>query len=189
MNIFMAGENSLTEGKDVWVASMGHLIRLFDKPWLGITPTGKITFLRCCELNRVEDAKIIETAMYFDIPHIMMQAGVNPFPPQTGARLVQPGPASHDGLMMEPQPIEEGKKNAVCYQRNDSRFGAVEQQSESLEKITPYMARRYDLVGTCRDRIDLYDSALLKTALRFISRILYGQVEKQSCLPYDRRAL
>ena len=90
---------------------------------------------------------------------------------------------------MEPPPIEEGKKNAVCYQRNDSRFGAVEQQSESLGKITPYMPRRYDLVGTCRDRIDLYDSALLKTALRSISRFLYGKVENQSYLPYGRRTL
>ena len=135
MDIFMADEYSLTEGKDVWVASMGHLIGLFDKPWLGITPTGKIAFLRYCEFNRVEDAKIIETAMYFDIPQIMMQAGVNPFPPQTGARLVQPGPATHDGLMIEPEPIEKVKKNAVCYQCDDFRFGAVEQQSESLAKF------------------------------------------------------
>ena len=110
LDIFMAGENSLMDSKDVWVVSMGHLMGLFDKPWLGIPPTEKMAFLRYCEFNRIEGNKIIETAMYFDIPHLMMQSGVNPFPPQTGAHLVQPGPATHDGLMMDPQPNEEGKK-------------------------------------------------------------------------------
>jgi hypothetical protein len=38
--------------------------------------------------------------MYFDIPHLMAQAGQNPFPPQTGAHLVQPGPLTHDGLLL-----------------------------------------------------------------------------------------
>ena len=29
--------------------------------------------------------------MWVDIPHLMVQAGVNPFPPQTGAEMVRPG--------------------------------------------------------------------------------------------------
>ncbi len=50
------------------------------RAWLGIPPTGKMAFLRYCEFNRVEDGRITETAMYFDIPHLMMQAGLQPFP-------------------------------------------------------------------------------------------------------------
>ena len=80
MDIFMAGSNSLTSDKDVWVVSMGHLMGLFDAPWLGIAPTGKLAFLRYYEFNRIEAGKIAETAMYFDIPHLMMQAGLHPFP-------------------------------------------------------------------------------------------------------------
>lgn len=110
VDIFMAGQNTLEEHGGVWVVSMGHLMGLFDQPWLGIPPTGKIAMLRYCEFNRVDNGKITETAMFFDIPHLMIQAGLQPFPPQTAAHLVQPGPMTHDGLMFDSQPPEEGRK-------------------------------------------------------------------------------
>jgi len=86
MDIFMAGQNE------------------------GINPTGKMAFLRYCEFNRVENCRIVETALYFDIPHLMTQAGCNPFPVQTAAHLVQPGPLTHDGLLFGAQPKAEGEK-------------------------------------------------------------------------------
>ncbi len=110
MDVFMAGKNEIDGFSSVWVVSMGHLMGLFDSEWLGIAPTGKMAFLRYCEFNRVENGKIVETAMYFDIPHLMMQAGLHPFPPQTAAQLVQPGPMTHDGLMFGPQPETEGTR-------------------------------------------------------------------------------
>ncbi|MCP3971966.1 MAG: ester cyclase [Rhodobacteraceae bacterium] len=109
MDIFMAGRNEIDGFRSVWVVSMGHLMGLFDTPWLGIAPTGKMAFLRYCEFNRVENGKIAETAMFFDIPHLMMQAGLQPFAPQTAAHLVQPGPMTHTGLMFDAQPPEEGE--------------------------------------------------------------------------------
>ena len=108
-DIFMAGLNEVDGFNSVWVVSMGHLMGLFDEPWLGIAPTGKMAFLRYCEFNKVENGKITETSMYFDIPHLMMQAGLQPFPPQTAAHLVQPGPMTHNGLMFDLQPEAEGK--------------------------------------------------------------------------------
>ena len=108
MDIFMAGRNEIDGYQSVWVVSMGHLMGLFDQPWLGIPSTGKMAFLRYCEFNRVEGGKIVETSMYFDIPHLMMQAGLQPFPKQTAAHLVQPGPMTHDGLMFDAQPDAEG---------------------------------------------------------------------------------
>lgn len=109
-DIFFAGRNSLQEDKDVWVVSMGHLMGLFDAPWLGIRPTRKLAFLRYCAFYRVASGKITETAMFFDIPHLMVQAGENPFPPQTAVHLVQPGPLTHDGVQLDDQPEEEGLK-------------------------------------------------------------------------------
>lgn len=108
-DIFFAGENHLEAG-GTWVVSMGHLMGLFDSPWLGIQPTSKMVFLRYCEFSRIKDGKIAETAMYFDIPHLMIQAGLQPFPPQTAAHLVQPGPMTHDGLLFDAQPQAEGEK-------------------------------------------------------------------------------
>lgn len=108
-DIFFAGRNEMDGFTGTWVVSMGHLMGLFDAPWLGIPPTGKMAFLRYCEFNRIEDGRIAETAMYFDIPHLMMQAGLNPFPPQTAAHLVQPGPLTHDGLLYHDAPEAEGR--------------------------------------------------------------------------------
>lgn len=109
-DIFFAGFNRLHSEDGVWVVSMGHLAGLFDRPWLGIPPTGRLAFLRGCEFHRVVEDKIVETAHFFDIPHLMMQAGLSPFPPQTGAHLVQPGPLTHDGLLHGPQPEDEGAR-------------------------------------------------------------------------------
>lgn len=106
-DIFFAGENCVGEG--VWVISMGHLMGLFDEVWLGILPSRKITMLRYCEFNRIENGKIAETMLHVDIPHLMVQAGQNPFPPQTAAQLVQPGPMTHDGLLIDEQPEGGGR--------------------------------------------------------------------------------
>ncbi|WP_092370558.1 nuclear transport factor 2 family protein [Cribrihabitans marinus] len=112
LDLFFAGRNH-GDGA-VWVASMGHLMGLFDAPWLGIRPTRRIAMLRYAAFHRVENGAITETAMFFDIPHLMMQAGQNPFPPQTGAHLVQPGPVDHDGLLFQPQDPEEGERTLAA---------------------------------------------------------------------------
>jgi len=111
-DILMSGNNSLSNDDDggVWVVSMGHLMGLFDHPWLNIPPTGKMAFLRYCEFHHVRDGKICQSAIFFDIPQLMMQAGVNPFPPQTGANLVQPGPMTHQGVMHDEQDPAIGQK-------------------------------------------------------------------------------
>ena len=103
MDIFFAGSNSLSSNRDVWVVSMGHLMGLFDTPWIGIKHTNKIAMLRYCEFNKIVKGKITEVAMFFDIPHLMIQAGLRPFPLETGISLVQPGPISHNGLLFEEQ--------------------------------------------------------------------------------------
>ena len=107
-DVFFSGLNQIDGFKSVWVVSMGHLMGLFDQAWLGIEPTAKIAMLRYCTFHRVESGKIAETAMYFDIPHLMRQAGQGPFGDQTAQFLVQPGPMLHDGLLLDLQPEEAG---------------------------------------------------------------------------------
>lgn len=109
-DVFFAGRNQMDDGQSIWVVSMGHLMGLFDAPWLGIAPTAKMAFLRYCTFHRVEENQIAETAMYFDVPHLMAQAGQSPFSNQTAAHLVQPGPQTHNGLLYEDQPAAEGQK-------------------------------------------------------------------------------
>ena len=105
-----AGYNTISGNEGVWVVSMGHLMGLFDNPWIGIKETKKIATLRYCEFSKIQNSKITEVAMFFDIPHLMLQAGIKPFPSETGISLVQPGPLTHDGLMFNEQDPNEGNK-------------------------------------------------------------------------------
>lgn len=108
-DIFFAGANQMDDFRSIWVVSMGHLMGLFDEAFCSIPPTGKLAMLRYCEFHRIEGDKIIETAMYFDLPHLMAQAGIVPFPDHTAAQLVQPGPQTHDGLLFDAQLTREGE--------------------------------------------------------------------------------
>ena len=110
MDIFLAGYNTISGNEGVWVVSMGHLMGLFDDPWIGIKETKKIAMLRYCEFSKIQNGKITEVAMFFDIPHLMLQAGLKPFPSETGISLVQPGPLKHEGLMLNEQNPNEGNK-------------------------------------------------------------------------------
>ncbi|TMM49462.1 nuclear transport factor 2 family protein [Sulfitobacter sabulilitoris] len=129
LDVFMAGHNRLPGTQGVWVCSMGHLMGLFDAPWLGIAPTGRMAFLRYGEFHLIEDGKIARTAMYFDIPHLMMQSGLAPFPPQTAAHLVQPGPQTHDGVMFGPQAPQDGDRTQAAI---DAMIGDLGQWASGL---------------------------------------------------------
>jgi ketosteroid isomerase-like protein len=122
-DIFLAGGNQAQDDGSVWVLSMGHLLGMFDKPWLGIPPTRKIAMLRFAEFHRVEDGRIAETALFCDILHLMLQAGLRPLPPQTGANLVQPGPMTQDGLLYDAQAPAEGAETLALIRRMMSDLG------------------------------------------------------------------
>ena len=137
MDIFIAGKNQIDGFESVWVVSMGNLMGLFDNEWLGIAPSRKMALLRYCEFNKVENGKITETAMFFDIPHVMLQVGLNPFPPQTGANLVQPGPMTHEGLMFEEQDASEGEKTlaTIDFMVNDIRTWKGQEDLSLVEEL------------------------------------------------------
>lgn len=123
IDIFFAGANELDGHSSVWVVSMGHLMGLFDAPWLGVQPTGKIAMLRYCAFHRVEGDKIAEQMMYFDLPHLMAQAGQSPFPVQTAEHLVQPGPKTHDGLLFGLTDPAEGQATRDAINRMITDLG------------------------------------------------------------------
>jgi predicted ester cyclase len=116
-DVFFAGQNGIAGTQGTWVVSMGHLMGLFDAPFLGIRPSGRIIMLRYAEFHRVEGDRIVETAFFCDLLHLMAQVGVHPLPTQTGAHLVQPGPATHDGLLWLPQDSAEGVKTLALIDR------------------------------------------------------------------------
>ena len=142
IDIFMADRNTLDAHGGIWVVSMGHLMGLFDQPWLDIQPSGKIAMLRYCEFHRVEGDRIAESAMFFDLPHLMMQVGLQPFPPQTAAHLVQPGPMTHDGLMFEAQDADERRKTLTVIE--DMIEDVKSHSSESAAPLADELRRTWN---------------------------------------------
>ncbi len=114
-DVFMAGTSEVSG--DEWVMSMGHFLGLLDGDWLGIRATRRMTMLRYAEFNCVRERKIVKTGFFCDLIGVMHQMGINPLPPQTGASVVYPGPRTHDGLLMSPQPAAEGVKTLAVLSR------------------------------------------------------------------------
>ncbi len=119
-DIFMAGTNEI-DGTE-WVTSMGNFMGLFDNDWLGIPSTGKIAFLPYVEFNRISNGKICESAFFCDIIRVMKQVGLTPLPLQTGAEFINPGPRTHDGLLIEIQDMEESTKSLQLINRMKDDF-------------------------------------------------------------------
>ena len=129
-DVFMAGNNFVDDGKTICVVSMGNLVGLFDQDWLGIPATRKMAFLRYAEFHRVQDGKIAESALFCDVRSIMHQAGCYPLPPPTGANIIQPGPRTHDGLMFEAQPPEEGEKTLALVNEMVADLSALNESGD-----------------------------------------------------------
>ena len=116
-NIFFADKNRLDGRETTWVCSMGHMLGHFHKPWIGIQPNHKMTFLRYCEFHRVENGKIQESALHIDVMGIMLQVGSRVIPEATGFVTITPGPQTQDGLLLDARPAEEGKATLDLIER------------------------------------------------------------------------
>lgn len=137
-DIFIGGTSEI--GGEKWVMCMGHFMGLFDKEWLNIPPTGKMTSIRFAEFNCVQEGKITKTGLFIDLIGVMQQAGLNPLPVSTGQFFVYPGPRDHNGILKEDAAVEEGIKTMALVNKmvddlselNDS--GSMGCPPELLEK-------------------------------------------------------
>ena len=81
-----------------WIGCCGHWTGTFARPFLDIPPTGHQAALRFHEFHRVEDGRVVEMQILWDIPELMVQAGAWPMAPSLGREWHVPGPATQDGL-------------------------------------------------------------------------------------------
>jgi predicted ester cyclase len=90
-----------------WATAAGHYIGTLRQPWLGIPATGEPVALRFGEFYRWEPAaggtgpgRITEARVLFDIVDLARQVGRALLPPSNGRDWLVPGPAPHDGLLL-----------------------------------------------------------------------------------------
>lgn len=83
-------------GQD-WIGEAGHYAGRFAVPFLGIPPTGRLAALRYHEFFRMEGDRAVEMQAIWDLPDLMLQAGVWPMAPALGQGGRVPGPMTQDG--------------------------------------------------------------------------------------------
>ena len=141
-DIFFAGANQIDDWQSLWVVEMGHLMGLWDAPWLGFAPTRKIAFLRYVEFHRIEDGRIAETACYVDILNLLAQSGRTIRTSATGVELLTPGPRTHDGLLYDACDPGAGRTTVELIHAMvaDLRSNAVHSPEDHMDRFwTPDM--------------------------------------------------
>lgn len=97
--ILMAGPRWGQGKTGDWVGIGGNLVGTLVTPWLGIPVTGRPVFMRYHEYWRIEEGRVVEVEALWDIPQVMVQAGVWPMAPQLGVEWMCPGPADGRGIV------------------------------------------------------------------------------------------
>ncbi|PRY94663.1 putative ester cyclase [Hasllibacter halocynthiae] len=81
-----------------WVGSSGQYCGTFRHPFMDIPATGQVAHLRFAEFFRIDGGHVVEAHVLWDLPELMMQAGVWPMGPSLGREMNVPGPVTQDGL-------------------------------------------------------------------------------------------
>lgn len=82
----------------MWVGQCGYWCGLYAAPFLGIPATRRMAAMRFHDFVRVENGRVVEMQSLWDLPELMMQAGVWPLAPSLGREWQVPAPATQDGL-------------------------------------------------------------------------------------------
>ncbi len=136
-----------TPAGDDWVGCCGFYTGTFRHPWLDIPPTGHQVAMRFHEFYRFVDGRVAETQALWDIPEVMMQAGVWPMAPSLGREWQVPGPASQDGLSRPPRDsaYSQASLDVVLAMLGDmGRHPAEPLEAMNLER---YWHRRFSWYG------------------------------------------
>ncbi|MEJ6392321.1 ester cyclase [Gymnodinialimonas sp. 2305UL16-5] len=95
VTIEIAGQDARGE---LWVGQAGYYCGVFDQHFLDIPPTRRMAAMRFHDFFQVDSEKVIQMQSLWDLPEVMMQAGVWPLSPSLGREWQVPGPATQDGL-------------------------------------------------------------------------------------------
>ena len=98
-------------GQDNWIGTITRYVGNFTNSLFGITPSHSAAELRAGEFYRLNDqGQIAEARIIFDLPNLISQTGRAPFPVTLGNVQHYPNPATHDGVLPNP---EGGKASAA----------------------------------------------------------------------------
>ena len=110
---------------------------LWDRPFIGHTPSRKIAFLRYCEFHRIEDDRIVEITQCASLVPLFAGDGWSPIAAPTGLEAMSPGPRAHDGLLFELRPQAEGRASVelIAARVAELRAGGISLPYDHLERF------------------------------------------------------
>ena len=120
-----------------WVGCAGYYIGVFEHSWLDIKPTLHPVVMRFHEFFRLDQGLIVEMQALWDIPQVMMQAGVWPMVPSLGVEWLVPGPATEDGISAGPHDPFRSEQSVTLVQNmldGLSKYAEGGHQAMNLEK-------------------------------------------------------
>lgn len=94
-----------------WVAASGYYYGTLMTPWLGLPPSHNWLALRFGEFYRLDGDWVVDAYLCLDLIDVLRQLGCNPLPVGRGVETLCPGPATRDGLLLEPQDPAEGHRS------------------------------------------------------------------------------
>jgi predicted ester cyclase len=86
------------------VGCLGSYVGTFREPLAGIPPTGGVVALPFGEAHAVEDGRLRESWLFWDLVSLMKQADVWPMAPSLGAPGHWPAPKGGGGVRLVPSP-------------------------------------------------------------------------------------
>jgi len=118
------GNLSRAEEVEEWVSGCGYLTGTFHQDWLGIPATGKKTNIFFGQFYRMQEGKIAENYVVFDILSVIRQAGFQVMPPALGMEGGKiPAPYARDGVLLIEQDELESRKTLQLVESAMSGLG------------------------------------------------------------------
>ena len=147
--IVMAGPRWGEGQSGNWVGLGGNIVGTFSAAWLGIPASRSPVFLRYHEYLRIEDGLIVEMEGLWDIPQLMLQAGVWPMAPQMGVEWMCPGPASGDGIITGPPDPQKAEASVqmIWTMLHDLKQGTAQTPGRGLDGFWHEHAAWYGPTG------------------------------------------
>ena len=98
------------------VASMGHYVGRWERPWLGMPASGGVLALRYGEVHELRDGRITRSSCLWDVLDAMHQCGpmgrgFHPLAPSYGTEMRWMAPITGDGTAMTARDPEEGARS------------------------------------------------------------------------------
>lgn len=162
--IVMAGPAWNPGASGDWVGLGGNFLGTSKARWLGIPATGRPVFIRYHEYFRLEDGRIVEMEGLWDIPQLMLQAGVWPKAPQLGVEWMCPGPSNGSGVSETAWNAEasDSSVRAVWDMLHDLKTGDADTPDRGLHGLWHENAPWYGPtgLGTARGTKSIVDVVL-----------------------------